>query len=55
MRRDAETFRSKLGSLQGCGNAPDIIAQAVENKLITPDAPMSGPTPIPSPMNDWRI
>jgi hypothetical protein len=39
MLRDAETFKQKLGALEGAGNSAEIILEAVRNKVVTPNAP----------------
>ncbi|CCX06200.1 Vps54-like protein-domain-containing protein [Pyronema domesticum] len=39
MLRDAETFKQKLGALEGAGNSAEIILEAVRNKIVTPNAP----------------
>ncbi|KAI5854333.1 Vps54-like protein-domain-containing protein [Tricharina praecox] len=35
MARDAETFRTKLGGLEGCGNAGEIVMDAVGSKALS--------------------
>ena len=34
MARDAETFRTKLGGVEGCGNAGEVVMDAVRSKAL---------------------
>ncbi|KAA8900740.1 Vps54-like protein-domain-containing protein [Sphaerosporella brunnea] len=47
MIRDAETFRTRLGGLEGYGNTGEIIMEAVRNKMVTPLI-IGSPPPRPS-------
>lgn len=36
MLRDAETFKTRLGALDGAGNSGEIVLEAVKNKQLAP-------------------
>lgn len=35
MLKDAATFKTRLGGIDGAGNVPEIIEEAVNNKVIS--------------------
>ncbi|KAI5780904.1 Vps54-like protein-domain-containing protein [Geopyxis carbonaria] len=39
MIRDAETFKERMTPLEGSGNSPEIVLEAVRNKVVAPPAP----------------
>ena len=59
MLKDAETFKAKLGGLEGCGEVVEGVSAAARNKAITAGSdsngtPASGKTLSPAPQEQQQ-